>query len=157
MLAREEGKGIDAAILLWKALICGEGKAAYPLFEMLRDGENGVDKNSEISKLILSFGKYAKQAAFEGVKGVTPSLDITLELGSLCASNQKVFGEKLITPTTIALQQKTANKILDTYHSELSTRIQKEPMVSVFTPHGDLDDFVVLAGTEGEGSAFVLT
>ena len=30
--ARKEGDGVEATMRLWQALICGDGRAAYPLF-----------------------------------------------------------------------------------------------------------------------------
>lgn len=51
--ARKEGDGVEATMRLWQALICGDKRAPYPLFEMLRDGEGGIPKNIEMAGMFF--------------------------------------------------------------------------------------------------------
>lgn len=46
-----------AVTRFWQALVCGDGRAAYQLFEILRDGEGGVAPNIEMAGMFLFIGR----------------------------------------------------------------------------------------------------
>ena len=139
VVSREAGKGLEASTLLWQALICGEGRAAYPLFQMLRDGEAGLSKNLEMAGMVVSVGKKLADPNCRKVGLVKiPDHKSIAKIYLICREAQKELGERAITSEIIALQQEEATKQLngyDTFH----TRKYNEPMVSVFAHE---DDFI---------------
>lgn len=138
--ARSDHQGIEAATLLWQALICGESRAAYPLFEMLRDGESGVGKNYEMAGLILYSGKVFKsQECRDYGNFYRPDVNLCRELANVYYEAQRSIGKKAITPKIIEMQQENANFCLDLRSNVIKTRAYEEPMTSVFK-HDDVEE-----------------
>ena len=131
--ARKEGDGVEATMRLWQAILCGEGKAAYPLFEILRDGEGGIPKNMEMAIITLGIGKrYSEPECLEIRNIQNPNIKATDKLFSVCAQSRKYITEpnKKITDEILFEIQDTANEVLDGFR--LHTRAKEQPMLDVF-------------------------
>jgi len=133
LIARKNGDGVESTMRLWQALICGEGKAAYPLFEILRDGEGGIPKNIEISIITLGIGKRYNEPECLAVGYVeNPNIKATDKLFSVCAQSRKFITDqnKKITDEILFEREATANEVLDDFC--LQTRAKNQPMLDVF-------------------------
>ena len=157
LVSREAGEGLEASTLLWQALICGEGRAAYPLFQMLHDGEAGVGKNMEMAGMVLFIGrKYNEKNCIK-----TPNLKIMpfdaaeAVFYSVCTNSRKFFAKNKISPEILASKLAAANEALDGYSKSgiLKTRDDQEPMVSVFAHEDDLIYEVEAAGVSSESGS----
>lgn len=133
--ARKEGDGVEATMRLWQALICGEGRAAYPLFEILRDGEAGIPPNPEMAGMVLYTGKLfgsqeCRAHTDKSVKG--PGLGVYKALLHICYYSKEhiVNQNKKITDKILFEREAAANDALDDLC--LNTRATKQPMLDVF-------------------------
>lgn len=134
MEAREKGDGIEATMHLWQALICGEGKAAYPLFEMLRDGEGGIPQNMEMAGIFLCIGrKFAEQSCIKTPNIKNMPYDAADEIYySICMNSRKFISNHgyKITDEILSERQAAADAILDNFY--LQTRAYEQSMLDVF-------------------------
>lgn len=131
---REEGNGLMAVTRFWQALVCGDGRAAYPLFEMLRDGEGGVAPNSEMAGIFLFVGRRAgdqrcidtpnlKNMPFDAAKAVAAVYAVSR--GFIVNPGYKITDE------IMEARQNAANTALDAF--QLKTRSYEETMEHVFS------------------------
>lgn len=133
--AREGGNGLEAVARLWQALVCGDGRAAYPLFEMLRDGEGGISKNMEMAGMFLLIGKICndrrcietpnlKEMPFNTAAAEVVASVYTQSRDFIFNPNYKITAE------IMAERQAAANEALDGF--DLRTRAHEQAMVDVF-------------------------
>lgn len=131
---REEGNGLMAVTRFWQALVCGDGRAAYPLFEMLRDGEGGVTSNVEMAGLFLFIGRICNDSRCietANLKGMP--FDAAEAVASVYAESRDFIvknGYK-ITDEIMEARQNAANAALDAF--QLKTRSYEETMEHVFS------------------------
>lgn len=133
--ARKEGDGVEATMRLWQAFICGDKRAAYPLFEMLRDGEGGIPKNMEMAGMFLYTGKMFNSAECmdyidKSIK--SPGYETCRSLSRICFYSKKYItdpGYKLADKILFEIQDK-ADEVLDDF--SLKTRAKQQPMLDVF-------------------------
>ena len=133
---REDGNGLMAVTRFWQALVCGDKRAAYPLFEMLRDGEGGVAPNSEMAGMFLYTGKLVgsqkcRDHQDKSIKG--PGLEVYRALLDICNLSKKYIVEPgyKITDEIMEARQNAANAALDAF--QLKTRSYEETMEHVFS------------------------
>ena len=130
--ARQEGNVIKATEYFWQALICGEGRAAYPLFEMLRDGEGVIPQNMEMAGMFLFVGRKSGDIrCIETLNLKEMPFDAARAVFSVCADSRKYIvnqGYK-ITDEIIDERREAANKVLDNFY--MKTRAHQQPMLDV--------------------------
>ena len=134
LIEREEGNGLMAVTRFWQALVCGDKRAAYPLFEMLRDGEGGVAPNSEMAGMFLFIGRnYRDEKCIDTSNIKKMPFDAADAVFSICVISRKYIvspGYK-ITNKIMEARQKAANEALDPF--QLKTRSYEETMEHVFS------------------------
>jgi len=147
--ARLSHQGIEAATLFWQALICGESRAAYPLFEMLRDGESGVGKNMEMAAIILYVGKKFVNQDCVAVKGIkNPNNSVSSKIYVAALDPKTIVN---LTDDIINAQEVIISALMDQYI--LKTRQDEEPMTSVFA-HADVEEVQVeVSGDNDSGGS----
>ncbi len=133
---REEGNGLMAVTRFWQALVCGDKRAAYPLFEMLRDGEGGVASNIEMAGLILYTGKKFNSSGcmdYTDKSIKSPGFEISRSLSKVLYHSKKYIVEPgyKITDEIMEARQNAANTALDAF--QLKTRSYEETMEHVFS------------------------
>jgi hypothetical protein len=146
--ARSSDQGIEAATLFWQALICGESRAAYPLFEMLWNGESGVGKNHEMAAVILHVGKeFINQdcVATKGIKNPNNSASSKIYVAALDPKN--IIN---LTDDIINAQESIISALMD--QCILKTRQYEEPMTSVFA-HPDVEEVQVEVSGDNDSSS----
>ena len=149
---RTESSGLLAVTRFWQALVCGDGRAAYPLFEILRDGEGGVAQNLEMAGLFLYTGKLlgsqqCREYTDRSIKG--PGLEVYRALLNTCHYSKKhiVNQDKKITDEILEARQREANAALDEFN--LHTRSHEEMMEEVFAHSTEMNahlEEIALAG-----------
>ena len=153
--ARLSHQGIEAATLFWQALICGESRAAYPLFEMLRDGESGVGKNMEMAGIILDIGRNFLDSNCIAIRGIPNSHErLSSKIKIACNKVKKTLPEN-INQGVIEAQEVIISALMD--QCILKTRQDEEPMTSVFA-HDDVEEVQVevSGGNDSGGNSCIL-
>lgn len=134
IVARKEGDGVEATMRLWQALICGDKRAAFPLFEILRDGEAGIPKNMEIARLVLGMGKGfgSEECRAYGYVEMSDLLKLLDAIDKVYYCSREFITEPnyKITDEILFEREAAANEVLDDFR--LHTRAYKQPMLDVF-------------------------
>lgn len=155
LASRDSRDGIEAATYFWQALVCGEKRAAFDLFEMLRDGESGVGKNMEMSGMFFYFASRCMDAKCKTTtRPAEMNFDAAKAIFAIYAKSRDLIARPgySVTPELIAERQAAANEVLDLFSDTgaLRTRAYEEPMVAVFA-HDDIeDDAIVVVGASGD-------
>lgn len=147
LVARAAGDGEIATGRFWQALICGESRAAFPLFEMLRDGEGGLVPNLEMAGLILIVGRKCNdQKCIDTQNLENMPLHAAREVFSVYAKSRDLITDhgKKITDEIMAERQAEANAALDQF--QFITRVPEEAMIDVFNHTAEEDAQLKLAG-----------
>lgn len=147
---RSEGNGLMAVTRLWQALVCGVKEAAFPLFEMLLNGEGEVAQNIEMAGLVLYTGKIvdSPECLAQGKSIKSPGHDVCRTLSKVCFYSQKhITPGKKITDVILEERQREANAALDQF--KLVTRSHEEMMEEVFAHNPEMNarlEEIALAG-----------
>ena len=131
---REDGNGLMAVTRFWQALVCGDGRAAYPLFEMLRDGEGGVAPNSEMAGMFLIIGRKCNDQKCISTSNLeNMPLEPARKVFSVYAASRDFIADPgyKITDEIMEARQNAANAALDSF--QLKTRSYEETMEHVFS------------------------
>lgn len=148
---REKNNGYEATVRLWQALVCGDRRAAYPLFEVLRDGEGGIAKNMEMAGLILAVGKISGSQECRDYGGFyLPEVIICRTLTKVCYFSRDFIlkpGYK-ITNEIMEARQAQANAALDEF--TLKTRKHEEAVMDVFAHTETMNEELLAVELSGD-------
>ncbi|GAB4162951.1 MAG: hypothetical protein Tsb006_1590 [Rickettsiaceae bacterium] len=122
-----QGEPLEAAQCFWKALVCGEGKAAYDLCVMFKDGI-GVQQNIEVAKLMIGLWRDVKSACNDGrIDELVNTLRITLaehdlmyEIRSAFWEAYETFTDRPVTTDIIEQQLEIFNNTTKSCYPETS-------------------------------------
>ncbi len=146
---RSEGDCASAIDTYWQALVCGNAKAAFPLFEILRDGESGINQNMEMAGIFFYLANKCRDTRCHTTpKPKQINFDAAKEIFAIAVASREFIvnpGYK-ITQEIAQERQAAANEALDGF--DLHTRSTGEAMIDVFQHDYDFtfDDDIALAG-----------
>lgn len=126
------GQRIDkplAAQTFWKALICGDGRAAFDLFQMLYNGD-GIAQNQELGKIMYCLSFQVKDLRIQPYKGTITVTDTYRDQASSMSTECKKAGKLFVdglNDSLLAVQTEIFDNIMRTdkfttnlYHYTLS-------------------------------------
>ena len=145
-----------AAQTFWKALICGEDKAAFDLFQMLYNGD-GIAQNQELARPLWSVANRfddQRAAPYKGKIGLTPTLSSIG--GSMFAACKKAETDfTVISPEALDFQITAFNAIMNT--DKLTTDFAHHTMPDYLVPMDELPhDEVVVTGDSSSSHCCII-